>query len=82
MLMVDEEDCGLRSLLHLCKVAQVHEGTFREEGEVCVTQPHVEARTGLIEEARELVEGLGATEAGLGVKHEFATGLSDHATQH
>ena len=71
VLVVDEEDDAGGTEL-LCEVAQVHERTLREEGEVRVTEPHEEAVRRLVVDAGKLVQGLGAAQAGAGVDHELA----------
>lgn len=82
MLVVHQESDSLSLLLGLCEVAQVHEDTLREEGEVRVTEPHVEAATRLVIEAGVLMECLGASQTGLGVKDELAGRVLLHTSQH
>ena len=75
MLMEEQEsDCGGADL-ELCKVAQVHESAFCEESQIRVTKPDEKAAGALLIDARILVKGLRATEAGLRVEQVFACTL-------
>ena len=79
VLMVHQEGDGARTCT-FSKVAQVHERATREVGEVCIAEPHEEARRALLEEARIVLQDFGATEAAAQIEDNLRRGLGWQAT--